>query len=90
MALTAISAATVIWRTGVLPRWLAPLGAASGLLHIVGAFVAANDSEGPLFFMRFAGLIAFGVFVAAASVTLVGGTSISQSPQRETLKAVPR
>jgi hypothetical protein len=91
MALTTISAATVIWRTGVLPRWLAPLAAASALLHIVGAmFVAANNSEGPLFFMRFAGLIAFGVFVAAASVTLIGRTSVSQSPQRETLNAVPR
>jgi tryptophan-rich sensory protein len=72
MALTAISAATVIWRTGVLPRWLAPLAATSGLLSIVGAtFVAADDAEGPLFFMRFAGLITFGVFVAATSVHLI-------------------
>jgi hypothetical protein len=72
MALTAIAAATVIWRTGVLPRWLAPVGALSGLLHIVGAsFAAAHDAEGPLFFIRFAGLITFAVFVAASSVSLI-------------------
>jgi hypothetical protein len=74
MALTAISAATVIWRTDVLPRWLAPLAVASGLLHILGAsFVAAGDAEGPLFGMRFAGMITFGVFVAAVSVNLLRG-----------------
>ena len=76
MALTAIAAATVIWRTDVLPRWLAPLGALSGLFHIVGAtFVAAGDADGPLFFIRFAGLIAFALFVAASSVSLISATS---------------
>lgn len=76
MALTAIAAAAVIWRTGVLPRWLAPLGALSGLLHIAGAsFVAAEDPDGPLFFIRFAGLIGFAVFVAASSVSLISATS---------------
>jgi hypothetical protein len=76
MALTAIAAATVIWQTGVLPRWLAPVAALSGLLHIVGAaFVAADDADGPLFFARFAGLITFAVFVAAVSITLIRGTS---------------
>jgi hypothetical protein len=72
MALTAIGAAVVIWQTGVLPRWLAPVAALSGLLHIVGAtFVAADNAEGPLFFIRFAGLITFAVFVAASSVNLI-------------------
>jgi hypothetical protein len=81
MALTAIAAAAVIWRTGVLPRWLAPLAALSGLLHIVGAsFVAANDAEGPLFFIRFAGLITFAVFVAASSVSLIRGLSRPERP----------
>jgi hypothetical protein len=76
MALTAIAAATVIWQTGVLPRWLAPVAALSGLLHIVGAaFVAADDPEGPLFFIRFVGLIAFAVFVAGASLSLTRATS---------------
>jgi len=76
MALTAIAAATVIWRTDVLPRWLAPLGALSALFHIVGAtFVAADDADGPLFFIRFAGLIAFALFVAASSVSLISATS---------------
>jgi hypothetical protein len=75
MALTAIAAATVIWQTGVLPRWLAPVAALSGLLNIVGAtFVAADDAEGPLFFIRFAGLITFAVFVAASSVSLIRTT----------------
>jgi hypothetical protein len=84
MALTAIAAATVIWRTGVLPRWLAPVAALSALLHIVGAtFVAADDADGPLFFIRFAGLITFAVFVAASSVNLVRGTStVPRSPNR--------
>jgi hypothetical protein len=81
MALTAIGAAAVIWQTGVLPRWLAPVAALSALLHIVGAtFVAADDPEGPLFFLRFAGLITFAVFVAAASVNLIRGTSTAGPP----------
>jgi hypothetical protein len=76
MALTALAAATVIWQTGVLPHWLAPVAALSGLLHIIGAtFVAANDADGPLFFTRFAGLITFAVFVAAASISLIRGPS---------------
>jgi hypothetical protein len=83
MALTAIGAATVIWTTGVLPRWLAPLAATSGLFSIVGAtFVAADHAEGPLFFMRFAGLIAFGVFVAATSVHLISRPAATR-PGRE-------
>src|SRR5215207_3558262 len=81
MALTATAAATVIWRTRVLPRWLAPVAALSGLLHIVGAtFVAADDADGPLFFIRFAGLIAFAVFVAGSSVNLVLGTPTGTPP----------
>src|SRR5215216_4419474 len=76
MALTAIAAAAVIWRTGVLPRWLAAVAAVAGLLHIVGAtFVAADDADGRLFFIRFVGLITFAVFVAASSVSLIRGTS---------------
>jgi hypothetical protein len=82
MALTAIAAASVIWRTGVLPRWLAAVAALSGLLHIVGAtFVAADDAEGPLFFMRFAGLIAFAVFVTGTSASLIWGTSTDSPPE---------
>jgi hypothetical protein len=74
MALTVIAAAAVIWRTGVLPRWLAAVAALSGLLHIIGAaFVPAGDADGPLFFIRFAGLIAFAVFVAVSSVSLIRG-----------------
>jgi Domain of unknown function (DUF4386) len=81
MALTAIAAAAVIWRTGVFPRWIAPLAAASGMLHVVGAtFVAADDGEGPLFFIRFAGLITFLVFVAASSVSLIRGSSTAGPP----------
>ncbi len=82
MALTVIAAATVIWRTGVLPRWLAAVAALSGLLHIVGAsFVAADDADGPLFFTRFAGLIAFAVFVAASSVSLIRGIPPDPTPR---------
>jgi hypothetical protein len=81
MALTALAAASVIWRTDVLPRWLAPLAALSGALHIVGAtFVAAGDPDGPLFFIRFAGLITFAVFVAASSVSLITGASTAVPP----------
>jgi hypothetical protein len=81
MALTAIAAAAVIWRTSVLPRWLAPLGALSGGLHIVGAtFVAANDADGPIFFIRFAGLITFAIFVAASSVSLLRGAPAAAPP----------
>jgi hypothetical protein len=83
MALTVIAAGTVIWRTGVLPRWLAAVAALSALLHIVGAsFVAADDADGPLFFTRFAGLIAFAVFVAASSVTLIRGIPTAPTPRR--------
>ena len=88
MALTAIAAATVIWRTGVLPRWLAPVALVSGLLHIAGAtFVAVGDSDGPLFLIRFAGLITFAVFVAAASVALITGPSTRPRPPSETRAA---
>jgi hypothetical protein len=81
MALTTIAAAAVIWQTGVLPRWIAPVAALSGLLHIIGAtFVAAHDADGPLFFIRFAGLITFAIFIAASSVSL-----ISRQPDHGTL-----
>jgi hypothetical protein len=81
MALMAIAAGSVIWRTGVLPRWLAAVAGLSGLFHIVGAtFVAADDADGPLFFIRFAGLITFAVFVAASSVILIRGTRAAPAP----------
>jgi hypothetical protein len=77
MALTAIAAAAVIWRSLVFPRWIAPVAASSGFLHIVGAtFVAAGDAEGPLFFIRFAGLITFAIFVAASSVSLIRSPAV--------------
>lgn len=83
MALTAFSAATVIWRTEVLPRWLAAVAVLAGLLHVVGAtFVAANQAEGPLFGMRFAGMIAFGVFVVGSSISLIWGTERNRSARR--------
>lgn len=86
MALTAIAAATVIWRTRVLPPTLAVVAALSGLLHIVGAtFVAADDADGPLFFIRFAGLITFAVFVAAASVSLIRGIPSAPTPRGRVL-----
>lgn len=88
MALTAIAAATVIWQTNVLPRWLAPIALVSGLLHIAGAtFVAAHDADGPLFFIRFAGLITFAVFVAASSVALITAPATAPRPPRETRAA---
>jgi hypothetical protein len=37
MSLTAFAAATVIWQTDVLPRWLATVAELSGILHIIGA-----------------------------------------------------
>lgn len=59
MALTAFAAAVVIWSTSVLWRWLAPLAALSGLLHLVGALYVVPNDGGPLFFVRFAGLLTF-------------------------------
>jgi Domain of unknown function (DUF4386) len=89
MALTAVAAATVIWQTGVLPRWLAVVAAVSGLLDIVGAtFAAANDAEGPLFFARFAGLIMFAVFVAGVSANLIQKGSTYMTPTRPAGKAI--
>jgi hypothetical protein len=79
MALTTFSAATVIWRTAILPRSLAAVAVLSGLLHVVGAtFVAANQAEGPLFGMRFAGMIAFGVFVVGSSISLMRATETNR------------
>jgi hypothetical protein len=72
MALTAFAAATVIWRSGVLWRWLAPFAALAGILHVIGAtFVISGDGSGPLVFIRFAGLIAFGLFVVFSSIDLL-------------------
>jgi hypothetical protein len=83
MALMVIAAASVIWQTSVLPRWLAPLAALSGLLNIIGtSFVAANDADGPLFFLRFAGLITFALFVAASSVSLIRGSGTTGPTMR--------
>jgi hypothetical protein len=81
MALTTLAAASVIWQTGVLPRWLAVVAALSGILDIVGAtFAAANDPDGPLFFARFAGLIMFAVFVAGTSANLIDARSRATDP----------
>lgn len=87
MALTAFAAAAVVWRTGVLWRGLAPLAALAGIFHVVGAtFIIANDGEGPLFFMRFAGLIGFGLFVLLSAINLIrrpGNTTPSGSLAKE-------
>jgi hypothetical protein len=90
MALTAIAAAAVIWRTAILPRWLAAVAALSGLFDIVGAaFVAADDADGPLFLIRFAGLITFAVFVAASSVSLIRGTPKAPTPRDRVARDEP-
>jgi len=76
MALTAFAAAAVIWTTTALWRWLAPLAALSGLLHVAGAlYVIPNDGNGPLFFIRFGGLICFALFVFLASINLINGAN---------------
>jgi hypothetical protein len=70
-ALLTVSAAVVIWRTGALWRWLAPLGVIAGILLVVGAsFPIAQDATGPLFTIRFVGFIAFALFVVATSLSL--------------------
>lgn len=47
MALTALASAYVIWTTRVLWRWLAPIAALSGALHIIGAlFILPDDFSG--------------------------------------------
>jgi hypothetical protein len=69
-----VAIAAVILTTGALWRWLAPLAALAGLLHVVGALhVVPNDGNGPLFVIRFAGLISFAVFVLLASINLIKG-----------------
>jgi hypothetical protein len=76
MSLTAFAAATVIWQTDVLPRWLATVAELSGILHIIGASsLPPATPKGRSSSSRFAGLIAFAVFVAASSVCLVSGRS---------------
>lgn len=72
MALTLFSAATVIWRTGVLWRWLGVLAVGAGILNVIGgSFILADSGNGPLFFIRFAGLIGFGLFVLFSSLDLM-------------------
>lgn len=72
MALMSFGAAWVIWRTHILWPWLAAIAGLAGLLHIIGAAfpIAANGSS-LLFFVRFAALIAFGMFVLLASVNML-------------------
>lgn len=82
MALTAFAAAAVIWTTAALWRWLAPLAALAGLLHVAGAlYVIPNDGNGPLFFARFAGLICFALFVILTSINLA--STPSKRPSRQ-------
>jgi hypothetical protein len=80
MALTAFAAAAVIWTTTALWRWLAPVAALAGLLHVAGAaYVIPDDGNGPLFFIRFGGLISFAVFVLFASINLINGPNLQVS-----------
>lgn len=82
MALTAFAAAAVIWTTSVLWRWLAPLAALAGLLHLAGAlYIIPNDGNGPLFLARFGGLICFALFVLLTSINLITGPSKHMSTQ---------
>lgn len=71
MALTALASAAAIWRTGVLPRWVAAIAALAGGLHLVGASFLLGGPDGPLFFVRFAALIVFAAFVVGTSVSLI-------------------
>lgn len=74
MALTSIAAAYAIWTTRVLWRWLASIAVLAGVLHIIGAlFIIGNAGNGPLFLIRFAGLITFGAFVLLTSINLIQG-----------------
>jgi hypothetical protein len=69
-------AINVVRRAGRAMRPLAPhsaggAGSQAVFTSPVPALLSPADAEGPLFFIRFAGLIAFAVFVAAASVCLL-------------------
>lgn len=72
MALFAFAAAAVVWTTGALPRWLAVIGSIAGVLHVAGAaFPIEGEPDGVLFTLRFAGLIAFGLFVLGISISML-------------------
>lgn len=80
-ALTTVSAAVVIWRTGALWRWLAFLGGIAGILLVAGAaFPIAQDATGPLWTVRFVSFIAFALFVVATSLSLALTHSASRQP----------
>jgi len=76
-----VSAASVIWHTGALWRWLAILGGIAAILLVAGAaFPIAQDATGPLWTIRFISLIAFALFVVATSLSLALTHGTSSQP----------
>jgi hypothetical protein len=68
-ALFVLAASRVIWKTGVLWRWLAVMGTVAGVLLITGAaFPIEQDANGVLWAIRFASFISLAIFVLLTSL----------------------
>jgi hypothetical protein len=73
--LMVFAASWLIWTRRALWRWTAVLGAAAGVLLVLGAaFPLEHRSNGALFAVRFAGFIGLALFVVACSLSMLLGT----------------
>ena len=73
--LMVFAASWLIWTRRPLWRWTAILGAAAGVLLVLGAaFPLEHRSMGVLFAVRFAGFIGLALFVVACSLSMLFGT----------------
>ena len=71
-SLLVLPASVVIYTSGVLWRWLAILGVATGVLVVIGAaWVIDGDQEGVLAIIAFIGFLGVPLWVLLVSVSMV-------------------
>jgi len=72
ITLILFASSLVIWRTGVLWRWLALLGGAAGILGVIGAaWVLDGDQEGVLGILALISFIGFLLWVLLVSINMI-------------------
>ena len=92
LAVMLVATSIVVYRTRVLPRWLAWVGFATGTVWLVGAVGVLDPQHGPLTAIGFGGGLAlfFLVWAPATSIALMRRTDVAEEePARISVGAVP-